>query len=190
MQIVCFSFISALFHFQHSESLELKVIPSRGREVRGLLRTRDGQTTGWRDGESLLNLITTGRQKDRKTRKTEKREWQTVNRDYYYIFIVSTENGLKMFRTKWTGYKKRSEYSLLDSWRRWQGVCKACVCSVCRQYLCERVQSVLGRVCVLAVHPWSPYTGLNADTHMQRDVSHTHTHPHTSFHNLCTHHTI
>lgn len=40
---------------------KLKVIPNRAGEVRSLLRTRDRQSTVWRDGESLLNHLTTGR---------------------------------------------------------------------------------------------------------------------------------
>lgn len=55
----------------HFTKINLKEIPSnKGREVRGLLRTRDGQTTRWRDGESVLNHITTGRQTD--TERQEK----------------------------------------------------------------------------------------------------------------------
>ena len=54
-----------------------------GREVRDLLRTRDGQTTGREDGESLLDHITTGR----RHRKTEKqyRETETENHDYFLL---------------------------------------------------------------------------------------------------------
>lgn len=36
------------------------MIPKRRREVRGLLRTGDGQTTWWRDAESLRNDIAIG----------------------------------------------------------------------------------------------------------------------------------
>lgn len=79
------------------------MIPNSGREVRGLLRTRDGQTTVCRDGESLLNHITTGRQKkkhrkDRQTQKKGDKKRETANPDDY-ILVVSTDDVLKMLST-------------------------------------------------------------------------------------------
>lgn len=52
------------------------MIPNVGGEVRGLLRTRDGQTTGCRDGERLhrLDPMTAERYKHRK---------KTVHFNYY-----------------------------------------------------------------------------------------------------------
>lgn len=39
------------------------MIPNRRGEVRGLFRTGDGQTAGWRNGQSLFNDITKGERK-------------------------------------------------------------------------------------------------------------------------------
>lgn len=41
------------------------VIPKRRREVGGLFRTGDGQTTGRRDGQSLFNDVTEGEERYR-----------------------------------------------------------------------------------------------------------------------------
>lgn len=40
------------------------MVPKRRREVGGLFRTGDGQTTGRRDGQSLFKDITEGEKKD------------------------------------------------------------------------------------------------------------------------------
>ena len=50
------------------------MIPKRRREVRGLLRTRDGQTAGWRDAESLRNDTTTGGKETDKGDKAEEKK--------------------------------------------------------------------------------------------------------------------
>lgn len=56
----------------------MEAIPNKRRQLRGPLRTRNGQTTGWRDGESLLNHITAvtekKKKKNRRRSKEEERE--------------------------------------------------------------------------------------------------------------------
>lgn len=53
-----------IYVFSSPVRLNLAAIPNRRREMRGLLRTRDGQTTGLRNGESLRTDRTRGQSDD------------------------------------------------------------------------------------------------------------------------------
>lgn len=63
--------------------------------MRGLLRTRDGQTTGLRNGESLRTDRTKGQSDDTdrqtETGKEDREEKNTVNQDCYSSVLVIRE---------------------------------------------------------------------------------------------------
>lgn len=69
----------------------MAAIPSVSRETRGLLRTRDGQAAGLRDGQSLLHDRTGDRQRhDREEKRMEKKE--TENHSFIIIRISDRRN--------------------------------------------------------------------------------------------------
>lgn len=73
----------------------LNLIPSVSREVRSLLRTRDGQATGLRDGQSLLHDRTGDRERrDKEEKRMEKKETEND-----LIIIISGTRNSKLEST-------------------------------------------------------------------------------------------
>lgn len=74
----------------------MAAIPSVSREARGLLRTRDGQAAGLRDGQSLLHDRTGDRQRhDREEKRMEKNETE----NHLFIIIISDRRNTKLAST-------------------------------------------------------------------------------------------
>lgn len=88
--------------------------------MRGLLRTRDGQTTGLRNGESL-RTDTTGGQSDDTDRQTEigkedREEKKTVNQVYYSsVFVIRETAKLESTKQRCVTVKRMRNSSVMVS---------------------------------------------------------------------------
>lgn len=80
----------------------LSVIPSVSGEVRSLLRTRDRQATGLRDGQSLLHDTTGDRERqDREEKRMEKKETE----NHLINMILTTISGQRNTKLESTTHK-------------------------------------------------------------------------------------